>query len=55
VRRLAPNAPGVPLPDDSWAAIVSIARDVGVSAGSIQRAISLHLKETAKGNAINAK
>jgi len=29
---------GVPLPDDTWAAIVSAARDVGVSEVSIQRA-----------------
>ncbi|MGA7806858.1 malate/lactate/ureidoglycolate dehydrogenase [Bradyrhizobium sp.] len=29
---------GVPLPDDTWAAIVNIAREVGVSEASIQRA-----------------
>jgi hydroxycarboxylate dehydrogenase B len=29
---------GVPLPDDTWAAIVSTAREVGVSEASIQRA-----------------
>src|SRR5260221_96126 len=29
---------GVPLPDDTWAAIVNTAREVGVSEGSIQRA-----------------
>jgi uncharacterized oxidoreductase len=29
---------GVPLPDDTWAAIVNTARDVGVSEASIQRA-----------------
>jgi uncharacterized oxidoreductase len=31
---------GVPLPDDTWAAIVNTARDVGVSEVSIQRATS---------------
>jgi uncharacterized oxidoreductase len=31
---------GVPLPDDTWAAIVNTARDVGVSEASIQRAAS---------------
>jgi uncharacterized oxidoreductase len=31
---------GVPLPDDAWAAIVSTARDVGVSEVSIQRTTS---------------
>src|SRR5438876_904209 len=31
---------GVPLPDDTWAAIVSTARDVGVGEVSIQRATS---------------
>jgi hydroxycarboxylate dehydrogenase B len=31
---------GVPLPDDTWAAIVSTAREVGVSEVSIQRAVS---------------
>ena len=31
---------GVPLPDDTWAAIVNTARDVGVSETSIQRATS---------------
>jgi uncharacterized oxidoreductase len=30
---------GVPLPDDTWAAIVSTAREVGVSEVSIQRAV----------------
>ena len=30
---------GVPLPDDTWAAIVNTARDVGVSEASIQRAV----------------
>ncbi|XUM20185.1 malate/lactate/ureidoglycolate dehydrogenase [Bradyrhizobium oligotrophicum S58] len=34
------TANGVPLPDDTWAAIVSTARDVGVSEASIQRATS---------------
>ena len=29
---------GVPLPDDTWAAIVNTAREVGVSESSIQRA-----------------
>mgnify|MGYP003694193623 CR=1 FL=1 len=29
---------GVPLPDDTWAAIVNTAREVGVSEASIQRA-----------------
>jgi uncharacterized oxidoreductase len=29
---------GVALPDDTWAAIVNTAREVGVSEGSIQRA-----------------
>jgi uncharacterized oxidoreductase len=29
---------GVPLPDDTWAAIVNTARDVGVNEASIQRA-----------------
>jgi uncharacterized oxidoreductase len=29
---------GVPLPDDTWAAIVNTAREVGVSELSIQRA-----------------
>jgi uncharacterized oxidoreductase len=29
---------GVPLPDDTWAAIVNTAREVGVSEVSIQRA-----------------
>jgi uncharacterized oxidoreductase len=32
------TANGVPLPDDTWAAIVNTARDVGVSEASIQRA-----------------
>jgi uncharacterized oxidoreductase len=31
---------GIPLPDDTWAAIVNTARDVGVSEVSIQRAAS---------------
>jgi uncharacterized oxidoreductase len=31
---------GVPLPDDTWAAIVNTAREVGVSERSIQRAVS---------------
>ena len=31
---------GVPLPDDTWAAIVNTAREVGVSEVSIQRAAS---------------
>jgi uncharacterized oxidoreductase len=31
---------GVPLPDDTWAAIVNTAREVGVSEPSIQRAMS---------------
>jgi uncharacterized oxidoreductase len=31
---------GIPLPDDTWAAIVNTARDVGVSEVSIQRAVS---------------
>jgi uncharacterized oxidoreductase len=31
---------GVPLPDDTWAAIVNTAREVGVSEISIQRAVS---------------
>lgn len=31
---------GIPLPDDTWAAIVNTARDVGVSEVSIQRATS---------------
>src|SRR3984957_1251865 len=31
---------GVPLPDDTWAAIVNTARDVGVSEASIQRAVA---------------
>jgi hydroxycarboxylate dehydrogenase B len=31
---------GVPLPDDTWAAIVNTAREVGVSEVSIQRAVS---------------
>jgi uncharacterized oxidoreductase len=31
---------GVPLPDDTWAAIVNSAREVGVSEVSIQRATS---------------
>ena len=34
------TANGVPLPDDTWAAIVSTAREVGVSEASIQRATS---------------
>jgi uncharacterized oxidoreductase len=29
---------GIPLPDDTWAAIVNTAREVGVSEISIQRA-----------------
>ncbi|HEX5232495.1 MAG TPA: malate dehydrogenase, partial [Bradyrhizobium sp.] len=29
---------GVPLPDDTWAAIVNTAREVGVSEVSIQKA-----------------
>ena len=32
------TANGVPLPDDTWAAIVNTAREVGVSEVSIQRA-----------------
>ncbi len=32
---------GVPLPDDTWAAIVNTAREVGVSEISIQRATEL--------------
>ena len=31
---------GVPLPDDTWAAIVNTAREVGVSEASIQKAVS---------------
>jgi uncharacterized oxidoreductase len=31
---------GVPLPDDTWAAIVNTAREVGVSEAAIQRATS---------------
>ena len=31
---------GVPLPDDTWAAIVNTAREVGVSEVNIQRAVS---------------
>jgi uncharacterized oxidoreductase len=31
---------GVPLPDDTWAAIVNTAREVGVSEVGIQRAVS---------------
>jgi hydroxycarboxylate dehydrogenase B len=31
---------GVPLPDETWAAIVNTAREVGVSEVSIQRAVS---------------
>ena len=31
---------GIPLPDDTWAAIVNTAREVGVSEVSIQRAAS---------------
>jgi len=31
---------GIPLPDDTWAAIVNTAREVGVSEVSIQRATS---------------
>jgi uncharacterized oxidoreductase len=31
---------GIPLPDDTWAAIVNTAREVGVSEVSIQRAVS---------------
>src|SRR5215468_3041790 len=34
------TAHGVPLPDDTWAAIVNTAREVGVSEASIQRAFS---------------
>jgi uncharacterized oxidoreductase len=34
------SANGVPLPDDTWAAIVNTAREVGVSEASIQRAAS---------------
>ncbi|CCE01449.1 malate/lactate/ureidoglycolate dehydrogenase [Bradyrhizobium sp. STM 3809] len=34
------TANGVPLPDDTWAAIVGTAREVGVSEASIQRAAS---------------
>lgn len=34
------TANGVPLPDDTWAAIVSTAREVGVSEASVQRATS---------------
>ncbi|MGJ5180648.1 malate/lactate/ureidoglycolate dehydrogenase [Bradyrhizobium oligotrophicum] len=34
------TANGVPLPDDTWAAIVNTAREVGVSEASIQRATS---------------
>jgi uncharacterized oxidoreductase len=36
---------GVPLPDDTWAAIVNTAREVGVSEASIQRAASNKLSE----------
>src|SRR4029078_1889528 len=34
------TANGVPLPDDTWAAIVNTAREVGVSEVSIQRVTS---------------
>ena len=34
---------GVPLPDDTWAAIVNTAREVGVSEVSIQRATAVML------------
>ena len=46
---------GVPLPDDTRAAIVNTAREVGISEVSIQRATSQHSPKKAKGNAINAK
>jgi uncharacterized oxidoreductase len=38
--RLDRTSNGVPLPDDTWAAIVNTARDVGVSEASIQRAVA---------------
>jgi uncharacterized oxidoreductase len=38
--RLERTKNGVPLPDDTWAAIVNTARDVGVSEVSIERATS---------------
>ena len=34
------TGPGVPLPDDTWAAIVATAREVGTGETSIQRAVS---------------
>jgi hydroxycarboxylate dehydrogenase B len=39
-RRADRSKNGVPLPDDTWAAIVNTAREVGISEGSIQRAVS---------------
>jgi uncharacterized oxidoreductase len=38
--RLERTKNGVPLPEDTWAAIVNTAREVGVGEGSIQRAVS---------------
>jgi len=38
--RLDRTSNGVPLPDDTWAAIVTTARDVGVGEASIQRAVA---------------
>jgi uncharacterized oxidoreductase len=36
--RIERSKNGIPLPDDTWAAIVNTAREVGVSDVSIQRA-----------------
>ena len=38
---------GVPLPDDTWAAIVNTAREVGVSEVSIQRAAACVMRSVA--------
>ena len=38
--RLERTKNGVPLPEDTWAAIVNTAREVGVGERSIQRTVS---------------
>jgi hypothetical protein len=44
---------GVPLPDDTWAAIVNPAREVGVSEVSIQRAAARFLRHCERSEAIH--
>ena len=44
---------GVPLPDDTWAAIVNTAREVGVSEVSIQKATAYMYRHCERSEAIH--